>query len=172
MPKAPSKKCQLCSKLSAADAIAKHGQPETGCWEGEKCHKRRHYYLNGSTINAKRRQQYAIKTGKVVPEISVSVPTVPAAYLHLYRKSEYAPIHAFSAELWVGEQKVWTAKPMHCSEVEGSDLKECFEDILRQFSEHLGTSLKRFAATVELDPCQCPIRPCPLFIGDRIIEHT
>ena len=46
--------------------------------------------------------------------VSVPVPEVPAATLHLYRERKDAPLHAIAAELWVGGEKKAIAEAVHC----------------------------------------------------------
>lgn len=163
MPKTASEKCRLCAKLDVQSAIARHGPHGTDCWDGTKCHKRRTYYRNRDRYNKTKKQQYAIKTGKVVPVVSVPVLDVPAATLHLYRERKDAPLHAIAAELWVGGEKKAIAQAVHCFGWTGSQVRQYSREILQAFSGQLGDALlDRFETTVEHHPQQCPIRPCPL----------
>ncbi len=50
MPKTANEKCRLCAKLSAEEAIARHGPDGTNCWVGGPCHKRRTYYPTAIAI--------------------------------------------------------------------------------------------------------------------------
>jgi hypothetical protein len=63
MPKTTSEKCRLCARLSAEEAIARHGPDGTNCWVGEPCYKRRTYYRNRDRYNRNKRQQYRVATG-------------------------------------------------------------------------------------------------------------
>ena len=157
MPKTGSEKCRLCSKLDVQSAISRHGPDGTDCWDGSKCHKRRTYYRNRDRYNKQKKQQYAISTGKIVPEITVAVPQTPAAILHLYRERKDAPLHAIAAELWVGGKQVAKVEPVHCLGWTGSQAKQYSKDILQCFSGQLEDCLlERFESQVELNPSQCP----------------
>jgi hypothetical protein len=163
MPKTVSEKCRQCAKLDLEMAIARHGIDGTNCWEGDKCHKRRTYYRNRDRYNQTKRQQYAIKAGKVVSVVSVVVPDVAAAILNLYRERKDAPLHAMGAELWVGGEKKAIAQAVHCFGWTGSQVRQYSREILKAFTGQLyGIDLERFETTVEHHPQQCPIRPCSL----------
>ncbi|WP_110988992.1 hypothetical protein [Acaryochloris thomasi] len=160
MARAISEKCRRCAKLSAAEAKEKE------CWVGQPCHVRRHGYRNRDRYNKQKKQKYAIATGKIVPEITVAVPQNPAAILHLYRERKDAPLHAIAAELWVGGKQVAKVEPVHCLGWTGSQAKQYSKNILQSFSAQLEDCLlERFESQVELNPSQCPIRPCPLHPG-------
>ena len=169
MPKSTSEKCRLCSKLSAAEAIAKHGLSGTNCWIGEPCHKRRSYYRNRDRINASKRQQYrgvAVKAevdnGKGT--VLTVVPTVvPAAVLHLYRARVDDPLHAIGAELWLGQSKIAEIAPVHTMGLMPAQIKGFLKEILTAFSGQMaGGDVTQFEVQKELSPDCCPIRPCPL----------
>jgi hypothetical protein len=133
------------------------------CWEGQPCHKCRTYYRNRDRYNRNKRQKYAVGTGKVVPVVAVSAPEKPAAIRQMYRAREDTPLHAMGAELWLGQKQVAIVEPVHTLGWTGSDVKQYSRDILRSFSEHLeGAMLERYETQIEIDPNQCPIRPCPL----------
>jgi hypothetical protein len=108
MPKGMVQKCRSCAKLSANEAIALHGAEGTGCWVQSICPKRRYYYRNRDLLNKKRRQ------GSANDPIELLPPTAPAAILHLYRERVDAPLHAVSAELWVGQKRQQEIAAMHC----------------------------------------------------------
>ena len=163
MPKSTREKCRLCAKLDLEGAIARHGPAGTGCWERDKCHKRRTYYRNRDRYNKDRRHKYAIETGRIVPVMSVPVPQVPAATLHLYRERKDGPLHAIAAALWMGAKQMAIAEPVHCLGWTGAQVRQYCREILKAFSGQLEyEGLDRFETTVEHDPRQCPLRPCPL----------
>ncbi|PZD70823.1 hypothetical protein C1752_08965 [Acaryochloris thomasi RCC1774] len=152
-----AEKCRRCAKLSVTEA------KEKDCWAGQVCHVRRHGYRNRDRYNKQKKKQYAIATGKIIPEITVAVPATPAAILHLYRVRVDAPLHAIAAELWIGQQQVAKVEPVHCLGWTGMQVKQYSREVLKGFSGQLeDVVLDRFETTVELNPNQCPIRPCPL----------
>ena len=169
MPKSTSEKCRLCSKLSAAEAIARHGPSGTNCWVGEPCHKRRSYYRNRDRYNASKRQQY--RGGAVAAEVDDGKGTVltvipvvaPAAVLHLYRARVDDPLHAIGAELWLGQSKIAEIEPVHTMGLMPAQIKGFLKEILTAFSGQMaGGDVTQFEVQKELSPDCCPIRPCPL----------
>jgi hypothetical protein len=167
MPKATSEKCRLCSKLSALEAIARHGPSGTKCWEGEPCHKRRSYYRNRDRINTNKRKQYSgmavsaeVDDGKGT--VLMVVPAVaPAAVLYLYRARVDDPLHAIGAELWLGQSKVAQIEPVHTMGLMPAQIKVFLKEILTAFSGQV-PGVNQFEVQKELSPDCCPIRPCPL----------
>jgi hypothetical protein len=168
MPKTVSEKCRLCAKLTAAEAIAKHSPSGTGCWEGDKCHKRRTYYRNRARYNTTKRTQYrGIEGIEVQPSgqpavLAVAPPTVPAAILHLYRERVDDPLHAVGAELWLGQNKVAEIEPVHTMGLLSAQVKASLKEVLVAFSLQAGSSVTQFEVQTERSPQACPIRPCPL----------
>lgn len=166
MSRPSQEKCRLCSKLSVAQAKARHGPEGSSCWDVTHCHQRRSYYRHRDRYNKTRRQQNITQqnitednTTEIVP-----IPAVPAAVLHLYRQRVDAPIHAVSAELWVGQQKKAALAPVHCLGLTAGQIAAYLQQVLQVFSQKYGDGrrLDKFAAQVELDPQTCPILPCPL----------
>ncbi|HEY9828904.1 MAG TPA: hypothetical protein V6D19_26090 [Stenomitos sp.] len=169
MPKTASAKCRSCAKLSSEEAIAKHGPSGSGCWEGEKCHKRRTYYRNRDRYNKVKRQQYRGVSGSVEPDdgnrtaiVTVVPPVAPAAILHLYRERVNNPLHAIGAELWLGQTKVAEIEPVHTMGLMPAQVKAFLKEILMAFSQQAGTALVHFEVQQERSHECCPIRPCPL----------
>ena len=169
MPKSTSEKCRLCSKLSAAEAITRHGPSGTDCWVGEPCHKRRSYYRNRDRHNTNKREQYRgvaveaeVDDGKET--VLTVIPTMaPAAVLHLYRARVDEPLHAIGAELWLGQRKVAEIAPVHTMGLMPAQIKGFLKEILTAFSRQVpGGSVTQFEVQKELSPDCCPIRPCPL----------
>ena len=162
MPKSAREKCRLCAKLDMEGAIARHGPAGTGCWEGDKCHKRRTYYRNRDRYNKDRRHQYAIETGRIVPVISVPVPESIAAIVHLYRTTKSSALHAIAAELLRSGVLVAKVEPVHTLGWTATQVKDYLRAVLRSFSEQVGEEVGQFEAQVEHDPRGCPIADCPL----------
>jgi hypothetical protein len=168
MPKPLSEKCRLCAKLTAAEAIAKHGPTGTNCWDGDKCHKRRTYYRNRDRYNTTKRTQYrgieaagVDNTGQTAV-LAVAPPIVTAAVLHLYRERVDDPLHAIGAELWLGQDKVAEIEPVHTMGLLPAQVKAFLKEVLAAFSRQVGSNITQFEVQTERSPQACPIRPCPL----------
>jgi hypothetical protein len=169
MPKATSEKCRLCSKLAIAQVLNRHGPSGTKCWESEPCHKRRSYYRNRDRINASKRQQYrGVAVTAEVDDgrgtvLTVVPVVVPAAVLYLYRARVDDPLHAISADLWLGQVKVAEIEPVHTMGLMPAQIKVFLKEVLTAFSGQVpGGSVTQFEVQKELSPDCCPIRPCPL----------
>jgi hypothetical protein len=168
MPKSISEKCRLCAKLTATEAIAKHGPNGTGCWIGDKCHKRRTYYRNRDRYNTAKRTQYrgveengVNNTGQAAV-LAVAPPIVPAAILHLYRNRVDDPLHAIGAELWLGQRKVAEIEAIHTMGLLPAQVKTFLKEVLVTFSQQVGSNITQFEVQTERSPQACPVRPCPL----------
>jgi hypothetical protein len=158
MPKSSSEKCRLCAKLSAEEAIARHGPEGTNCWEGEPCHGRRTYYRNRYRYNGQRRNAYDLKTGKKPTVLAITPPTVASAELHLYRARVDAPIHAIGAELRLGDQVVAMIEPVHTAGWTVAHVQEfCMEQVLSAFSVQAGKIFRKYDVHQERSPILCPI---------------
>lgn len=171
MPRAASEKCRLCSKLSDQQAKLLHGEEGDHCWAGKPCHDRRSYYRHREEKNyrrRKRRQITNIERGLITPfspqvvTLEVLAPAIPAAVVHWYRETKDSPLHAVGAELWMGNDRVARIEPVHCLGLTELHIKTLLVQILQHFSQFSGQKLERFRSTVELNPANCPIRPCPL----------
>ncbi|MGB8700841.1 MAG: hypothetical protein WCD18_15600 [Thermosynechococcaceae cyanobacterium] len=157
MPKSASEKCRLCSKLSAAEAIDRHGPTGNNCWVGDTCHKRRTYYRNRDRYNRDKRQQYRQKTGQEPVVLAIAPPTVAAAALQLYRARVDAPLHAIGAELRVGDRVVARIEPIHAQGLSAAQVKGFLREVLLAFSVQAGEDLGKFEVQQELSPGLCPI---------------
>ncbi len=161
MPTRSSEKCRQCSKLSLEQALQKHGLEGTNCWEREPCHKRRTYYRHRDRYNKARRLKR--QSPENIP-LEVPMTPAPAAVLHLYRERVDAPLHAISAELWMGQEKIAAIEPVHCLGLTSRQVAAYLQQVLQVFSHKYEVSISKFAAQVELDPSRCPISPCPLHL--------
>lgn len=157
MPKSQSERCRLCAKLSAEDAIARHGFSGTGCWVGEPCHKRRSYYRNRDRYNGKRRTVYDQKTGKQTVVFAISPPAATSAELHLYRVRVDAPLHAIGAELRIGDRVVAKIEPVHAQGLSAAQVMEFLRAVLSAFSGQAGENLGKFDVQQERSPGLCPV---------------
>ncbi|MBW4552114.1 MAG: hypothetical protein KME35_13550 [Aphanocapsa sp. GSE-SYN-MK-11-07L] len=160
MPKSQSEKCHRCAKLSIEAAIARHGPTGTGCWQGDKCHKRRTYYRNRDRYNQVKRQLYRQSTGKEPVVLAIAPPVVASAELHLYRGRVDAPLHAIGAELRRGDQVIFTIEPIHDQGLSAAQVKVFIKQVLQAFSEQVGVELGKFEVQQERSPGMCPIQGC------------
>ncbi len=83
MPRPQKEKCRLCSKLSGAEAQAKHGPQGDNCWNAKVCHRRRNYYRYRNVVNPQRRRE---RQAQIQQLLNIPSPPAPAAVLHLYRE--------------------------------------------------------------------------------------
>lgn len=159
MPRPQKEKCRLCSKLSVAEAQAKHGPQGDNCWNAKVCHRRRNYYRHRDSVNPQRRRSRQVQQQAL---LDIPALEVPAAVLHLYRTRVGDPLPAVGAELGVGGRKIAAIEPVHTLGMAGSQVKGDLRKMLEAFSLQQGVVLERFEAHVELDSSACPISPCPL----------
>jgi len=159
MSRSEREKCRLCSKLAPGVARLRHGPEGTGCWDDAHCHQRRSYYRSRDRYN-KSRHHKRQSPGNL--PLQVPIPPAPAAVLHLYRERVDAPLHAISAELWLGQEKVAAIEPVHCLGLTSRQITAYLHQVLQAFSHKYEVSISKFAAQVELDTSRCPISPVAL----------
>jgi hypothetical protein len=175
MSRPDSEKCRLCAKLSVEAAQHRHGASGDGCWDAKYCHNRRSYYRHRGVRNYQRQQRRQMAQSSQSEEpatdrsatapvkiLTIPAPAVPAAVVHWYRETKDAPLHALSAELWMGNHRVAKIAPIHGLGLTELQIRALLTQVLSEFSQHCGTKVERFRAAVELHPLNCPIRPCPL----------
>jgi hypothetical protein len=168
MPKKVAHNCFQCSKLSHDQAQIK------SCWDADRCPNRRHYQRNKERISQQRRslktqaqrsdhaEQSTTTTIASGATIAIDHPIGTAASIIFYRERQDAPVHAIAAEIWQGNRKVLSVKPMHCLGLSPNQVVGMMAEILKACSIELEVELSKFASKVELHPSLCPIRPCPL----------
>lgn len=164
MPARGSDKCKQCSKLSLEQALEKHGADGTGCWSGEKCHKRRTYYKNRDRYNRDRRLKYMGDKQSTAMLDGIDIPNIPAVVIHFYRQRKDEPLHALGIELWVGQQRKTSLQAVHTMGWSEGQVKGYIKDALAQVSQKYLVQITGVAASVEMFPCLCPLVPCPLKI--------
>ncbi|WP_250123518.1 hypothetical protein [Chroococcidiopsis sp. CCMEE 29] len=174
MARPDQEKCRLCSKLTSQEAQQRHGPNEDGCWDAKYCHNRRSYYRHRGVRNHVRKQRRQVQQAEPLssePEVSraarvatleVLAPAVPAAIAHFYRQTKDSPLHALGAELWMGNDRIAKIEPVHCLGLTEMQVKNLLVRILDGFSQYSGMKVERFRSSVELNPLNCPIYPCPL----------
>lgn len=157
MPRKASEKCRRCSKQGVEVAKAKD------CWEGQKCHVRRSTYRRRDRRNKDRRHQYAVESGKVVPQQTIDPLVRPAAYRYFYRERMDAPVHAIKFDLWLGGERIRIEEAVHTLGWKKADVTKHSLRVLVSFSRDLqGAVLRQFEDEMDIHPSECPIRPCPL----------
>jgi hypothetical protein len=174
MPKKVAHNCFQYSKLSHDEAQIK------SCWDTDRCPNRRHYQRNKERISQQRR---SLKTQAQLSDytetsttissassttIAIDHPIGTAVSIIFYRERQDAPVHAIAAEIWQGNRKVLSVKPMHCLGLSPAQVVGMMADILKACSIALGASgaieldveLGKFASKVELHRSLPPIKPC------------
>ncbi|HEY9825606.1 MAG TPA: hypothetical protein V6D19_09170 [Stenomitos sp.] len=162
--------CLYCSQLSQQEAIALHGPgTQTGCWNPKTCPRRRSHYRNRLENNAKQRGQYrARKTvgskveGSEAFVIPVQAP--PVALLYLYRENRQdAHLHAISAAVWQGNQKLAEIAPVHCLGMTNRQVNAYLRDVLAVVGDKFG--ITEFEPPIRMEPIECPLGDCPLKVS-------
>lgn len=166
MPRRVNPKCLACAQLSAAEARRLHGPTGDDCWSELRCPRRRSHYRHRRDNNASRRSQYRLQVGErqaksSVETLEVELSLPPVAYLYLYReKRQDAPLHAISASVWQGDQKLLEVKPIHCAGLRNQQIQSYLREILAQLKTRFG--IRKFEPEIRLDPIACPIPNCAL----------
>jgi len=169
MARSINRKCLDCAALSAEEAQQLHGEVGDGCWDAERCKKRRSHYRNRSDRNAKRVVQRRVQDSiSSLARFSMDVPAIAAVVLIIYsehpeRFRDDTPIHAISAELWVGTQKREEIEPIVCLGMRGDKVTALFPQILEAFTQQFSKDYNdsrpfyKFAAKVHRHIRDSPI---------------
>jgi hypothetical protein len=159
--------CLECSSLDQQNAIALHGPgTKTQCWNARTCPRRRSHYRHRLENNAKQRGGYrALKTaGKAVEvgeSIFIPVQAPPVALLYLFQENRQdAHLHAISAAIWQGNQRLDRVEPVHCLGMTNRQVNEYLRNVLDVVSEKFG--ITEFEPPIRMEPMECPIQECPL----------
>ncbi len=115
--------------------------------------------------NRNRRLKYHGEKESAAQLESITIPTVPAVIIYLYRHRKDEPLHALSVELWIGQQKKAAREPVHTLGWKETHVRECITSAISAFSQQYEVTIGGIAATVELSPSLCPLAPCPLKVG-------
>lgn len=152
--------------LSADEARTVHGANGDGCWNEQRCHRRRSHYRNRRDTNAERRSLYRLaveaQQGEQLPN-TLAIPVVlkPVAYLYLYRqKHRDAPLHAIAISVWQGNQHLANVEPIHCAGLRNQQIQSYLMQVLKQLKQTY--NINKFEPEIQLDPKECPIPSCPL----------
>ncbi|WP_138506949.1 hypothetical protein [Nostoc sp. PA-18-2419] len=151
MPKPLDPKCQLCAKLPAAKAKVLHGPEGDDCWNPRVCHNRRSFYRNKSKDDSGQ-----------IEAIAVEPPANYFAVLYLYKELGDKPLHAMSAELWLGQKPICRLEPIHCFGLTPGKIRAYTDKVLQAFAKEYNVSLYQYKDMFEVSPTHCPVRPCPL----------
>lgn len=151
MPKPLDPKCQLCAKLPTSKAKVLHGPKGDGCWNPKVCHNRRSFYRNRNKDDSGQ-----------IEAISVAPPETYFAVLYLYKDPGDKPLHALSAELWLGQKPVCRLEPIHCFGLTAGKIRAYTDKVLQAFAKEYNVTLYQYKEMFEIAPTHCPVRPCPL----------
>ncbi|MGG6264334.1 hypothetical protein ACQ4M3_00350 [Leptolyngbya sp. AN03gr2] len=169
MARSINRKCLACAALTADEAQQLHGAEGDGCWDAERCKKRRSHYRHRSDRNAKRVVQRRVQDSiSEVARFSINVPVIATVVLIIYseqpeRFRDDTPIHAIAAELWTGTQKQAEIEPIVCLGMRGDKVTALFPQILEAFTQQFakpyndGRPFYKFAAKIHRHIRDCPI---------------
>ena len=167
MARPVNSKCLDCSKLDQSCAIALHGSgSKTGCWNAKTCPRRRSHYRHRLENNAKQRGGYragkaAGQSVEVSEAIFVPVQAPPVALLYLFRENRQdAHLHAISAAVWQGNQKLAEIAPVHCLGMNNRQVNAYLRNVLDVVVEKFG--ITEFEPPIRMEPMECPMQDCPL----------
>ncbi|WP_414574245.1 hypothetical protein [Nostoc sp. CCY 9925] len=150
MPKPLDPKCQLCAKLPTSKAKVLHGPLGDGCWNPKVCHNRRSFYRNRKLDDSAQ-----------IEAIAVEPPANYFAVLYLYKEAGDKPLHAMSAELWLGQKPICRLEPIHCFGLTAGKIRTYTDKVLQAFAKDYNISLYQYKDMFEVSPTHCPVRPCP-----------
>lgn len=166
MPRKIDPKCLECARLPVAEARQLHGPKGDGCWQEQRCHRRRSHYRRRRDVNAERRSLYrqAVEEKKAaIAPNTMTVPILlkPVAYLYLYRqKRRDSPLHAIAISIWQGDQRLLEVDPIHCAGLSNQQIQAYLIEVLGKLRQTYG--ITKFEPEVRLEPIECPIANCPL----------
>ncbi|UBF23989.1 hypothetical protein K9N68_19885 [Kovacikia minuta CCNUW1] len=166
MPRPTQAKCLHCSQLSVSQAQQLHGESGDDCWNPKRCHRRRSHYRHRIESNAKRRGKRSPSrrqelTVSETDKIAVPVEFPVIGLLYLYREARKdAHLHAVAVTVWRGSDKLAETEPIHCMGMTNGQVKSYLQKVLVTLKERYG--ITEFESPIRLEPCECPIAPCPL----------
>lgn len=92
----------------------------------------------------------------------------PAAVVYCYRTMDSAQTHALSIELWYQGKRLAYVEPIHCTELNLTQINLWLEQAVRALSLTYGVKLGRSVYSFTLDPAECPLRPCSALPSDHL----
>lgn len=169
MARSVNRKCLTCAALSVDEAQQLHGETGDGCWDAERCKKRRSHYRHRGDRNAKRVVQRRVQdaTDEIV-RFSINVPAIATVVLIIYseqpeRFRDDTPIHAIGSELWTGTQKQAEIEPIVCLGMRGDKVTALFPEVLEAFTQQFakpyneGRPFYKFSAKIHRHIRDCSI---------------
>jgi hypothetical protein len=146
--------------LTADIAKSIHGVDGDNCWNPDVCYSRRSHARHRD----RRNQARALKrSSSVATNISINIEeyadTVFAVLIVYRPPGADTPVHAISADIWKGQEKIATVQAIHCVGMVRSQILGYVKKMLEVLGSNYG--IKKFATLERLDPDRCPIRPCP-----------
>jgi hypothetical protein len=147
--------------LSAEQAQTLHGTDGDGCWTPAVCYSRRSYARNRDRINQTRSRKRKEGELEQIPVEFAPLSQTVFGVLVVYRKAGAdTPVHAISAEIWQGQEKIAIVPPVHCLGMVPSQVHQYVGKLLTVLEDRYG--MKKFASQTRLDPELCGLCPCPL----------
>jgi hypothetical protein len=73
--------------------------------------------------------------------IAVEPPATYFAVLYLYKEPGDKPLHAMSAELWLGQKPICRLEPIHCFGLTAGKIRAYTDQVLQAFAKQYGVSL-------------------------------
>ena len=86
---------------------------------------------------------YRQSIGQEPTVLTIALPAVFSAELHLYRARMDAPLHAIGAELRKGDVVVSKIEPVHAQGLSAGQVKGFLKEVLSAFSEQADESLSK-----------------------------
>jgi hypothetical protein len=152
-------KCKKCATLNAAQAQVLHGADGDGCWNPSVCYSRRSYARHRDRKNQQRNRHRQETVIELPPADLAAFADLQYAVLVVYREAGAESIvHAISAQVWQGQERMAIVQPIHCIGMVPSQIHLYVKKLLTLLEDKYG--VRKFAALERLDPYNCPIRPC------------
>ena len=101
---------------------------------------------------------------EMMPHIFVPVQTPPVALLYLFREHQQdMHLHAISAVVWQGNQKLAKIAPVHCLGMTNRQVNEFLRNVLDVVGEKFG--ITEFEPPIRIETIECPMGDCPLKVS-------
>lgn len=98
---------------------------------------------------------------EVSEAIFIPVQAPPVALLYLFREHRQdAHLHAISAAVWQGNQRLAEIAPVHCLGMTNRQVNQYLRNVLDVVGEKFG--ITEFEPPIRMEPMECPMQDCPL----------
>jgi hypothetical protein len=98
---------------------------------------------------------------EVSDRIFIPVKAPPVALLYLFRENRQdAHLHAISAAVWQGNQKLAEIEPVHCLGMTNRQVNEYLRNVLAVVGDRFG--ITEFEPPICMELMECPMQDCPL----------